>query len=58
MARVSADHQVSKFIEVGSVNSEMKHTKTQKNNQHALDIRFIKYVQRILKYMSFVNCFH
>jgi hypothetical protein len=58
MARVSADHQVSKFIEVGSVNSEMKHTKTQTKNHHALNIRFIKSVQRILKYMGFVNCFY
>jgi len=50
MACVSSDHQESKFIEVGPGNSGIKHRNlTKKNIQHALDTRFIKSVQRILK---------
>jgi len=55
MACVSSDHQESKFIEVDDGDSGMKHRNIK---IHALDNRFIKSVQKKLKYMSFVNCFY
>lgn len=55
MACVSSDHQESKFIEVDDGDSGMKHRNIK---IHALDNRFIKSVQKKLKYMIFVNCFY